>query len=294
MSRPVLTEVPVPKYRIGQTVYRATTTTENVALPCPDCLGKRTWEIVTPGGTRLETPCLRCQGYIRNLPSLHGKRHVPAVVKASIASVRIDTGTGWSERDYVEYTLDNAGSGSYYGESQLYDNEALTLEVATAMAHDRNKQDAASPERLEDGKLNELRLDSALTKELEMQRYKARRLADRVKDLVDVQQDEFVKEKGNYLERSELLEELESLLRHYTDATDIGEETKEETDGRIIRAIEACLNVGLEVGYTEEDGDEYRVTRHRVVGGCYSGTFDNGYKQAARTLFERWDGDCRP
>jgi hypothetical protein len=61
-------------------------------------------------------------------------------------------------------------------------------------------------------------------------------------------------------------------------------------EGKIIESIAYLLHQGLEVGYTEEDGDEYRLSGAFVVGGFYRGHFDS-IPAAAEGLYNRWNAD---
>jgi hypothetical protein len=53
-----------------------------------------------------------------------------------------------------------------------------------------------------------------------------------------------------------------------------------------VAAIKKLLDRGWEVGYTEEDGDEYRIEDTEVVGGFYSGSFSST-QEAAEKLYTR-------
>lgn len=55
-------DLPEPKYAVGQTLWYADTVREITKLPCPDCLGAKTWRVETPAGGNYEVPCQRCCG----------------------------------------------------------------------------------------------------------------------------------------------------------------------------------------------------------------------------------------
>lgn len=296
-QRPALTQIPTPKYHVGQKVFWAHTSQTQVMLPCPDCLGTRTWKVITPGGTELETECQRCERYQHDLPSIRINEHTPVVRELTIGSIRIDTAPSYGKESHVEYMCEETGvgSGSIYEQHNLYATRDEALAVATLKAAVLNEKENLKPSRLEARRISGFRLKDATLKDLEAKRYKARCLADHLRSLVEEQQSEHVEYNGDKKDRDELLEELERLLRFYADPDYVGEPTREDTDARIKAAIKTCLTAGLEVGYTEEDGDEYRVNKQQVLGHYGDGTlFPDGVVEAVEVLFERWDGDNRP
>jgi hypothetical protein len=105
-------DFPLPKYRTGQTVYRASVSHETEMLPCPDCLGTRKWKVLTPAGAELSTDCIRCcsHGEIRGVPSLRRAIWKPQVQSLTIGAIEIRAGYG--DRDAVSYMAVETGIGS--------------------------------------------------------------------------------------------------------------------------------------------------------------------------------------
>lgn len=144
-----LTEVPVPRYRIGQTVFGIGTRDAIEELPCPDCLGSGKWMVRSPAGYESTAQCPRCDG--------RGKRGLRSrsafVQKLTVGSIQ--TTTTPSEYDPpVRYMCEETGvgSGQIWYESKLYLTEAEALPLAEAEA-------AAERARLEEGQQGEERAE---------------------------------------------------------------------------------------------------------------------------------------
>jgi hypothetical protein len=67
-----MTNIPTPRYAIGDTVFVGNTEQRRTKHACPDCLGTGKWEVTTPAGGKFSAVCLRCSGYSRpaDLPPL--------------------------------------------------------------------------------------------------------------------------------------------------------------------------------------------------------------------------------
>ncbi|RUP17454.1 hypothetical protein [Methylobacterium sp.] len=144
-------DFPLPKFRAGQTVYRASVSHETEMLPCPDCLGTRKWKVLTPAGAELSTDCIRCcsRGNIRGVPSLSWAIWMPQVRSLTIGALEICAGYG--DRDAVRYMAieTGIGSGSVYQEHELHADEASARAAAAAEAEARNSTLDAKPARIE-------------------------------------------------------------------------------------------------------------------------------------------------
>ena len=55
-----MTDIPVPKYAIGDVVYRPRVDHATESLPCPDCLDSKRWTATSPAGEQHEIACPRC------------------------------------------------------------------------------------------------------------------------------------------------------------------------------------------------------------------------------------------
>ena len=127
------------KFKIGDVVFRAGTTTEKKRHPCPDCKGEKKWRTVSPAGKEYEFNCPRCQaGYMseRDL-SLDYTIHEPKVDKLTIGSVRLDT---YSDRP-VSYMCQETGlgSGSVHDQDDLFSTQDAATNHASILAKTRTQ-----------------------------------------------------------------------------------------------------------------------------------------------------------
>lgn len=114
-----------PKYAIGQKVYAAKATLEHRQVQCPDCLGTKEWQAVTPSGESFHIPCGNCfQGYFAR-GTVTKYFATPDVVEMTIGSVRIDT----EDEHPVSYMLKETGVGS----GTVWNECDLSLDRETAM-----------------------------------------------------------------------------------------------------------------------------------------------------------------
>lgn len=159
-------DLPTPRFRIGQTVYRHGTASKAEMLPCPDCLGSRKWAVTTPGGTTLSAPCQRCSERYSSskLPSLDYVVRTPMVRRLTVGSVRVETDREPDQRIAYMAVETGIGSGSLYYERDLSATEGEALERATAEAAVANLTAAGTPERIEAQELSRLTIDSAAIK----------------------------------------------------------------------------------------------------------------------------------
>lgn len=164
-----MTDLPVPKFTIGQTVYQPRTTATEAQLLCPDCLGTRKWSVTTPGGAVFEARCQRCgreSSLPRGVPGLNYSTYVGVVDRLTIGSVRIDTA---SIRCPIEYmaTETGIGSGSLYDERTLYEDQSAAQSCADGDAAQKNAAAAEKPERVEQAIYSTLTLENAAIKAAE-------------------------------------------------------------------------------------------------------------------------------
>lgn len=142
------TDLPTPKYRIGDAVWAARCEREKTVLPCPDCLGSKKWELRTPAGAVIEVGCQRCAGdYLNNEKlSLVRWRFAPSAQRLTIGSVRLDTANSYGDK--IEYMCveTGVGSGSIYGETKLFATEQDAIAAATISAGIANDKIDAEPE----------------------------------------------------------------------------------------------------------------------------------------------------
>ena len=142
-----MTDLPTPRYAIGQVVYRPTTDRTTETLSCPDCRGSRVWRAVSPAGEEHEISCPRCTDRYAHsgtdqLPNLKITRYTPIVQPLTIGAITVKTHPYHGD-DHVEYGTE---SGSRYYERQFHDTEAAALAVAEAEAAVQNAKIDTLPE----------------------------------------------------------------------------------------------------------------------------------------------------
>lgn len=187
-------DLPVPRFHIGQTVWIGYVHDTQEQLPCPDCLGQRTWRVTLPSGEAHDVPCQRCT-------DRYSGAEVPLIAIAdwkactrqlTIGSVRIDTAAGTSsfDRHPVSYMCreTGVGSGSTYYELDVFGTEAEAFASAQAqVAQNRAKRDAQASVKV----ARHLALRPLVTALKEYQRsevwsswYAYRRLKDDIEELL--------------------------------------------------------------------------------------------------------------
>jgi len=154
--------VPVPKYKIGDTVYRGDTSKVVHKHPCPDCLGAMKWKVIMPSGHEAETNCLRCsEGYHNtNLPTLKYEVHVPVTKSLLITGIDLNAGRP------VEYASRIDG-GSWYTLREndpdwpIWATEAEAYSYAEAKAASKNAEAQATPEAIDKKRFSDLTWEDA-------------------------------------------------------------------------------------------------------------------------------------
>ncbi|MDR3736062.1 MAG: hypothetical protein P4L10_11065 [Acidobacteriaceae bacterium] len=153
MESVFVNELPTPKFKMGQTVYLATTQSTEGQHDCPDCFGAKVWSVQSPAGLETTTPCPRCsRSYFsndRNIPSLSYVKKAGAVRRLTIGSITAKTHP-WRSGEHIEYMCieTGVGSGSTYYENRLFETEEEALTVAKLIAADEQKEIDAQPESL--------------------------------------------------------------------------------------------------------------------------------------------------
>lgn len=208
-----MTDLPTPRYRIGDVVYRATTEATTERSPCPDCLGKCRWKATAPNGTEHTVACPRCSmayGMLAdNLPSLDVRRYKPKIVRLTIGSITAKSeGSQYTGDNAVQYMCRETGigSGSIYNERDLYATEETALTVATLDAQRQNVKSDATPKTIEARHFSNLAIDDALRTHVRDQIFTAwaafRNLRNAIDDAVEDN-------------TSDLADEIRSIIEHY-------------------------------------------------------------------------------
>lgn len=116
-----MTDLPVPKYKIGDTVFCASRLRQCKKIQCPDCLGQKAWSVTAPSGEAWETACGTCEhGYMGSLGVIDRWEVDDYIQQLTIGSVQIDTAN--SPEETVRYMCleTGVGSGSVYYETRLH------------------------------------------------------------------------------------------------------------------------------------------------------------------------------
>lgn len=130
------------KYSVGDVVYHAGLTTERKQHACPDCMGTRRWQAVSPAGEEYSFACPRCSvSYLSNDDlSLNYTAHVPHVTKLTIGSVQFNSAAGsWDAGARYMCLESGVGSGTVYEEGRLHETEQAALAAAEAQAAHQNR-----------------------------------------------------------------------------------------------------------------------------------------------------------
>lgn len=152
-----MSDLPSPKYHIGQSVYASREDTTVKQFPCPDCLGSGEWTITTPAGDTMKAACRRCSDPYsndRDLLSLKYTEHVPGFQGLTIGSVEIKT-HDYDGNPSVRYMCRE--TGSIWDEHRLHETSEMALAEATAKCDEANAKMALTPERTKAKRLSAYR-----------------------------------------------------------------------------------------------------------------------------------------
>lgn len=188
-----MTEIPTPRFKVGDTIWYADIERVRKQHPCPDCLGSKVWRAVTPAGSEIEFPCLRCSpGFNRNdeIPSLEYSEFVARPVPMTIASIEVRTGTfahdDW--RSNITYFNQDGCCGTTIAEHRAFASEE------DAMISARLKAAEANEPVISAAKLKAARMSSFTYRDAGMEKarrdvwnawYAPRCLLDQITSLID-------------------------------------------------------------------------------------------------------------
>lgn len=108
-----------PKFDIGQTVYVARVSWRESFIPCPDCLGQKTWFVRAPSGEEWAVDCLTCQRGWYSTGQVGSWSDQVVVEKRTIGSVRVDTADRERPVSYMCVET-GVGTGSVYDERNVF------------------------------------------------------------------------------------------------------------------------------------------------------------------------------
>lgn len=129
-------DIPVPKYRVGDIIFAAGCKQVQEAVTCPDCLGQRKWLVRTPGGEQFEVPCGRCASSYTQLPGITATNFVPEPRTICIRSIEARSCKRHSAEEGPSVTYFNGDNccGTTIEESKAFAtrDEALPASVSLA------------------------------------------------------------------------------------------------------------------------------------------------------------------
>ncbi len=217
----MVSDLPTPKYRIGDIVYRPQIDWTIEKLPCPDCLGERVWHVTTPSGVTHLLDCPRCSDRYSiisdKLPLLQVRRYQASVQQIQIGSVQARTDRP-SYSDRITYMTSVTGSGTVYGEGDLYPTHEAALAMAEMNAALKNAEVDRTAAALTARRFSNLPLADAITARLRDSAFESwhafRQLADLIIDLLpeDANDDDRTK-----IPAADLRRELDRLVRGRVD-----------------------------------------------------------------------------
>lgn len=127
------------KYSVGDVVFCDHPLLGKKTFDCPDCLGEKQWETVSPAGTAYTFKCPRCScNYInnRNL-SLEYPWHHPKARQLTIGSVQTDSADKQRPVRYMALET-GVGTGQVYDETNLHRTPEAALESSQRLASGLN------------------------------------------------------------------------------------------------------------------------------------------------------------
>lgn len=270
-----MTDLPTPKFKVGQTVWMPKPTSTQKSMPCPDCLGTRKWKVITPAGSELEAECLRCCGYSfrDNIKPLTYAEFTPSVQTLTICGMEVSTDPFYGTDDRVQYRCAETwgnGGGTLYRESQLHAYEEEAMSVARADCDERNAKRLAQPDVIEELKIGNLKLLDALVVKAQSAIYDSwwayRHLRDSLKEVILGEDGEELPDER--VDKADLLSNIrfqlsyEAKHRSPHDMMDLFEAVQ---DGDLVRAQEETRKINVIMLHEfeaarapETEGVEYR------------------------------------
>lgn len=134
-----------PKFMIGQKVFVSSWNRSEKQRPCPDCLGKMEWDVVTPAQEKFKIPCNSCMhGYFCTGRESYWQ-WTPQIKLLTVGSIRVDT----NDEKPISYMMSETGvgSGSVYYETNVFENEDDALALAMLHCVDGERRDREQEEK---------------------------------------------------------------------------------------------------------------------------------------------------
>ena len=133
----------LPKFRIGDEVWNASSDYVATQIQCPDCKGEKVWWIMTPAGEEFETHCRTCwHGYDGCYGTISEYDYVPKVRRMTIGMVNTRQSDLQAEIQYMCIET-GIGFGSLWDEDCLFETETeacIYAETQAEIKRGRNEE----------------------------------------------------------------------------------------------------------------------------------------------------------
>lgn len=102
-----------PKFKIGDTAFRASYDKQPKWITCPDCLGSKHVKMILGDGTEVTIECGGCDpgGYEPSKGVIRQYDYVTVVKEFTVTGVNV-------RAEEINYELNNFGGGSYYSSDE--------------------------------------------------------------------------------------------------------------------------------------------------------------------------------
>jgi hypothetical protein len=127
---------PKPLFEVGDPVFGATIQSITVHETCPDCLGKKSWAVMTPAGEAFKVECQTCMCGFETLDYIGRSQFEPLVIETTVGSVHVDT----SNDPPIRYML-GVGSGQVWYERDVFASREGAEAAARMLVEDRKKEE---------------------------------------------------------------------------------------------------------------------------------------------------------
>jgi hypothetical protein len=236
----ISSDLPLPRFRLGDKVFYASAVSERTKFPCPDCKGEKVWKCIAPSGVEGTIACPRCSAYFRpqEIPSLDYLMWKPHVSELTVGQITATASRVYAVDDPISYMCHETGigSGSVYRESLLCATREEAEERAAQQAAEKNAAEPGKPEMMMAFALKDTVMDFALLAAMQQKVINDWGARRRLMELADtLSREERIKEEG-FTDVKEVMEyvqgELDFIRRFYI----------EKKNDDLLARIEAFLN----------------------------------------------------
>lgn len=144
----------VPKFAIGDVVWRASSDWNATQIPCPDCLGDKHWMVRTPAGENFLTFCRTCwHGFDGCCGTVSQYDYTPQVRRLTVGLV---TTRQSDVKTVIQYMCEETGigSGTVWNEESVFSTEKEARVYADRQAQAKR---LANPQGVEEDRKRQLK-----------------------------------------------------------------------------------------------------------------------------------------